>query len=146
MSSSDDTAAEPAVIAGNEILQKFRSAKAKDASFGISSKSFANDDNSISVGYYDAIADGSNLGMSYSASKRRDGANMSSLVSASGVSLFMQTPVERDTPLRSGSDAESIDLLRDVLARLAFLQQSGKENVPGDISDIIVLLQVRAWP
>lgn len=138
---SNDSSLDHAVQAGSDILQRFRSAKAKDASFGLSSKSFTNDDNSVSVGYYDAIADGSNLGLAYSASKRRDH-NASSVNSA--FDLFMSTPAERD-PSKSAYvvESESIDLLRNALARLAFLQQSDKENIPRDISDIVIMLQVR---
>ena len=142
MSSSDPESIphEQAVIAGGDILQRFRMAKAKENSFGVSNKSFANDENSVSVGYYDAIADGSNLGLAYSASKRRDH-NASSLISGSGI--FMSTPAERDpNKLSFGNESESIDLVRSILARLAFLQQTDKENMSKDITDIIVMLQV----
>jgi len=128
--------AEPAVQAGNDILQRFRSAKARDASL---SKSFANDENSQSVGFFDAIADGSNLGLAYSSSKRRDH-NASSIISSSG--LFMSTPAERDFG-KGAVDSESIELVRNILARMAFLQQNDKENMSKEITDIIVMLQVR---
>ena len=137
---ADDLAHVQAVQAGSDILQRFRSAKAKDASF---SKSFVQDDTSVSVGYFDAIADGSNLGLQFSASKRRDHHNSSSIISASG--LFMSTPAERD-PTKSSypGEHESVELVRNILARLAFLQQADKENMSKDITDIIVMLQVCA--
>ena len=139
-SGSDELGHEQAVQAGSDILQRFRSAKAKDASF--SKSSFAHDENSVaSVGYFDAIADGSNLGLMFSASKRRDH-NTSSIISSSGL-LFMSTPAERDpAKVAFPAEHESIDLVRNILARLAFLQQTDKENMTKDISDIIVMLQV----
>lgn len=127
-----------AVNVGGDLLSRFRSAKAKDSSF---SKSFAaNDEHSVSGGFFDAVADGSNLGLAYSATKRRD-QNASSMISASG--LFMSTPAERDPNKSYAQDSEAIDLIRTTLARVAFLQQSDKENISKDISDIITMLQVR---
>jgi len=145
MSSSDANTSqsqsfEHAVQAGGDILQRFRQAKAKDSSFvsGLTNRSLQqNEETSVSVGYFDAIADGSNLGLAYSASKKRDRD-----VNASSSMLFMATPAERDPTAKPRSDSEPIELVRGILARLAFLEQNDKENMTKDIKDIIFMMQV----
>lgn len=124
-----------AISAGNSILNRFVSTRAKERSVDSSRSSMDGDMNGN--GYYEAVVDGGHLGGVFSAQKRGL-QNRSNLANMSTSNIFFGTPDERSVfysarkpstvaPLANElSEPESLEMIRVAISKVLAL--SGKEG------------------
>ena len=114
-----------AVDRGNAILNKFQKSRTRDQSFEVNDQS-VNEDNSVSVGYYDAVADGSNVGLMYSATKKMRDVSMSGFIFSTPMGVERERSYEIGSEQRGTIEPEALDLVRIAMSKVISLGNKDK--------------------